>query len=107
MLERRLPGIREAIKVIDVSTPATIIRYTANWKGSQEGCLIRPGAGVRQLPNTIPGLNQFMMIGQWIMPGGGLPSGPLTAKPAIKAICRQDRVPFLPHTPEPAVFVGG
>jgi hypothetical protein len=36
------------------------------------------------------------MIGQWVMPGGGLPSGLITARLAIKAICRQDHVPFTP-----------
>ncbi len=43
------------------------------------------------------------MVGQWVMPGGGLPSGPMTARPAIKAICKQDHVPFVLHPePEPA-----
>jgi hypothetical protein len=35
------------------------------------------------------------------MPGGGLPCGPLTARPAVKAICRQDHVPFRFHEGEP------
>jgi hypothetical protein len=35
-----------------------------------------------------------MMVGQWVMPGGGLPSGPMTARPTVKAICRADRVRF-------------
>jgi phytoene dehydrogenase-like protein len=99
-LEKRVPGLREAIDVVDVSTPASVIRYTGNWKGSQEGWLIEPGAGFKMLPNTLPGLDRFMMVGQWVMPGGGLPSGPMTAKPAIKAICKQDHVPFVLH-PEP------
>ena len=97
VLEKRLPGLRNAIEVIDVSTPASVIRYTGNWKGSQEGWLIEPGAGFKMLPNTLPGLDRFMMVGQWVMPGGGLPSGPMTAKPAIKAICKQDHVPWVSH----------
>jgi phytoene dehydrogenase-like protein len=101
VLQRRIPQIRHEIEVIDVSTPASIIRYTGNWKGSQEGWLAKPGAGFKPLPNTLPGLRQFMMVGQWIMPGGGLPSGPMTARPAIKAICKLDHVPFDVH-PEPA-----
>jgi phytoene dehydrogenase-like protein len=104
VLERRIPGTREAIEVLDVSTPATVIRYTGNWRGSQEGWLVEPGASFRLLPNTLPGLSQFMMVGQWILPGGGLPSGPMTARPAIKAICRHDHLPFTvraPETPEP------
>lgn len=97
ILEKRIPGLRDVIEVTDVSTPATIIRYTGNWKGSMEGWFITPGTRFRPLPNSLPGLRQFMMVGQWIMPGGGLPSGPMTARPAIQAICKQDRVPFTPQ----------
>jgi phytoene dehydrogenase-like protein len=94
ILERMVPEVRPAIEVIDVSTPATVIRYTGNWKGSMEGWLLTPASGFRQLPNTLPGLRHFMMAGQWVMPGGGLPSGLMTARSAVQAICRQDRKPF-------------
>lgn len=94
VLEGHLPGIRQSIEVMDVSTPATVIRYTGNWKGSQEGWIMPPGAGLKSYPNTLPGLDHFFLIGQWIMPGGGLPSGPMTARPAIKAICKRDHVAF-------------
>ena len=96
-LEKRVPDIRAAIEVVNVSTPATIIRYTGNWQGSMEGWLLTPKTGIRPLPRTLTGLSKFMMIGQWTMPGGGLPSGPMTARPAIQAICKQDRVPFTPR----------
>ena len=101
VLERRIPDIREAIETIDVSTPATVFRYTRNWKGTMEGWLIVPGDSFKPLPNTLPGLRHFVMAGQWVMPGGGLPSGPMTARPAVKFICRQDHVPFEIHA-EPA-----
>ncbi len=64
-----MPGIREAVEMVDVSTPATVIRYTGNWCGSQEGWLFKPGGGSGCCPNSLPGLKQFMMVGQWIMPG--------------------------------------
>lgn len=95
VLERRIAGVRAAVETVDVSTPATVMRYTGNWKGSMEGWLIEPIHGVRPLPNTLPGLRRFLMAGQWVMPGGGLPSGPMTARPAVKAMCREDRVPFV------------
>jgi phytoene dehydrogenase-like protein len=98
-LEKKIPDVRPAIEVIDVSTPFTVIRYTGNWKGSMEGWFVAPGSGFRLLPNTLPGLRKFMMVGQWVMPGGGLPSGPMTARPAIQAICKHDRVPFTPGLP--------
>jgi phytoene dehydrogenase-like protein len=94
VLDKQIPGARAAIETVDVSTPATVIRYTGNWKGTMEGWLVEPGASFRPLPNTLPGLDRFLMVGQWVMPGGGLPSGPMTARPAVKAICKRDRLPF-------------
>jgi len=96
ILEAKLPDVRAAIEVIDVSTPATVIRYTGNWKGSMEGWLMTPATGFRPLPIRLPGLRRFIMAGQWVMPGGGLPSGLMTARSAIHAICKEDRMPFLP-----------
>jgi phytoene dehydrogenase-like protein len=101
LLEKRIPGARAAIELVDVSTPASVFRYTGNWQGTMEGWLPEPGSGFRPLPNALPGLERFMMVGQWVMPGGGLPSGPMTAKPAIRAICKHDHVPF-DLQPEPA-----
>ena len=97
ILERRVAEVRQAIEVLDVSTPATVIRYTGNWKGSMEGWLLKPGRGYRSLPNTLPGLRQFLMVGQWVLPGGGLPSGLMTARSAVQAVCKQDKVPFAPR----------
>ena len=97
VLQRRVPGARAAVETVDVSTPATVMRYTGNWKGSMEGWLLEPGQGFRPLPNTLPRLQRFLMVGQWVMPGGGLPSGPMTARPAVKAMCRHDGVPFQSH----------
>jgi phytoene dehydrogenase-like protein len=99
ILARSVPEVRQAIEVIDVSTPATVIRYTGNWQGSMEGWLLTPATGYQQLPNSVPGLRKFLMVGQWIMPGGGLPSGLLTARSAIQAVCRQDRIPFAARQP--------
>jgi phytoene dehydrogenase-like protein len=94
ILERRIPGIGRAIEVLDVSTPATVIRYTGNWKGSMEGWLMTPATGFGELPQTLPGLGRFLRIGQWAQPGGGLPGGLMTARAALKAICRHLQVRF-------------
>ncbi len=96
VLDRAVPGVRSAIEVVDVATPATVIRYTGNWKGSMEGWLLTAGMGFAPLPNTLPGLERFVMAGQWVMPGGGLPSGLVTARTAVQAMCKADRIAFLP-----------
>lgn len=101
VLEEKIPGVRDAIEVIDVSTPATVIRYTGNWQGSMEGWLMTPATGFRTLRMDLPGLQRFLMVGQWVMPGGGLPSGLMTARSAIQSVCKEDHVPFLPPLPSP------
>jgi phytoene dehydrogenase-like protein len=87
-LERRIPGVRADIEVIDVATPASVIRHTGNWKGSMEGFIVLPKAGFRPLRMSLPRLDHFRMVGQWVMPGGGLPSGLITARRCIQDICR-------------------
>ncbi|MGA0599375.1 phytoene desaturase family protein [Caulobacter sp. KR2-114] len=97
VLARRIPGVERAIEVVDISTPATVIRYTGNWQGSMEGWLMTPATGLRQLPTTLPGLDRFLMAGQWVAPGGGLPGGLMSARAAVRALCHRDHRPFLPH----------
>ncbi len=96
IFDERTPGMRAAIEVVDVSTPATVARYTRNWHGSMEGWLLTPQTGLRPLPSALPGLRRFLMIGQWVMPGGGLPSGLITARRAVRRMCRQDGIDFVP-----------
>ena len=97
VLEKHIAGLRPAIEVVDVSTPATVIRYTGNWKGSMEGWLLTPATRFKPLSNTLPGLERFVMAGQWVMPGGGLPSGLITARMAMRKICQEDGVEFVHH----------
>ncbi|MCC8400510.1 NAD(P)/FAD-dependent oxidoreductase [Paraburkholderia sp. MMS20-SJTN17] len=96
IFDERTPCERDAIEVIDVSTPATVVRCTRNWHGSMEGWLLTAQTGLRPLPSMLPGLRRFMMIGQWVMPGGGLPSGLITARRAVRRICREDGIAFVP-----------
>jgi phytoene dehydrogenase-like protein len=94
--EHRFPAARGKVEVVDVATPATVVRYTGNWRGSMEGWLMTPATGIRTLPAVLPGLKHFYMAGQWISPGGGLPSGLLTARAVSKKICRDLRRPWSP-----------
>jgi phytoene dehydrogenase-like protein len=98
VLARRIPDADRAIEVVDVSTPATVIRYTGNWQGSMEGWLMTPATGLRRLPIALPGLDRFLMAGQWVAPGGGLPGGLMSARAAMRALCHSDRRPFLAHS---------
>jgi phytoene dehydrogenase-like protein len=98
LLEQRFPGISSQVEMVDVATPMTFERYTGNWKGSFEGWLITPeNANVLMKPmsQTLPGLRNFYMCGQWVEPGGGLPTGVMSARRLIKSICKEHNKKFL------------
>ncbi len=98
VLERRMPGFAEQIEVVDVSTPLTVVRYTGNWRGSQEGWMITTETvGMvmgRGMEKTLPGLGDFYMCGQWVEPGGGVPTAAGSGKAVIKTICGKDKKKF-------------
>jgi phytoene dehydrogenase-like protein len=96
ILERRLPEIIGHIEVTDVATPASVVRFTGNWKGSMEGWIMTPSNVLAPLHQQLPGLRRFLMAGQWVRPGGGLPSGLMTGRAAVQAICREDGIAFRP-----------
>jgi phytoene dehydrogenase-like protein len=96
-LENRFPAARGKVEVVDVATPATVVRYTGNWRGSMEGWLMTPATGIRSLPSVLPGLRDFYMVGQWVSPGGGLPSGLMTGRAVSRKICRDHHRPWKPR----------
>jgi len=85
-LDKELGGIKENLEMVDVSTPATLIRYTHNWKGSVEGWMVTKETGFDSLPKTLPGLQDFFMAGQWVEPGGGVPSAFFSGRNLVQVI---------------------
>lgn len=96
-LEKRFGNLRACVEQIDVSTPATVIRYTNNWKGSLEGWVLTPEMGFKPMKKVLPGLSNFYMVGQWVEPGGGLPTALLSGRNVTQIICKADRVKFKSH----------
>ena len=94
ILEQKLGNFKEHVEVVDVATPATFIRYTNNWKGSFEGWLPTPKFILYKMNKELPGLNNFYMIGQWVMPGGGLPPALVSARDVTQIICKKDKKKF-------------
>jgi hypothetical protein len=61
---------------LNISRPTT----TSSWLA------VPSGAGMRA-HRFAAGLRRFLMAGQWILPGGGLPSRLMTARMAVRATC--------------------
>lgn len=97
LLEQRFPGLSSQVEMVDVATPLTFERYTGNWKGSFEGWQITPQNAytvMKPMPLTLPGLQNFYLCGQWVAPGGGLPTGVMFGRRLVQMLCKQDGIKF-------------
>jgi phytoene dehydrogenase-like protein len=98
-LEARYPGISSQVEMTDVATPYTTWRYTLNHKGTYEGWLFTPEAFRTSVEKTLPGLANFYMAGQWVQPGGGVPTVIMSGREVIQIICHQDKKRFSTSSP--------
>jgi phytoene dehydrogenase-like protein len=89
-LEAHYPGLSAQVEMTDVATPCTTWRYTRNWRGAYEGWLPTGSQLMTSLPRTLPGLADFIMAGQWVIPGGGVPTCLISGRDAIRILCKQD-----------------
>lgn len=98
-LERRYPGLRDKTEIVNVTSPATMERYTGNhggsilaWKAFTEAedlaNILINKHGMR-----LPGLRGFYMAGQWVT-GGGLIRAASSGRFAVQFICRDLKRPF-------------
>ena len=96
ILEKRFPGIKEHVEVFDVTTPATVERYTLNFHGWQpwpvpEGEIKTMMSG---LSKTLPGIQNFYMVGQWASAMIGISNAAVMGRNLIKEICKKDKEEF-------------
>lgn len=94
ILDRRLGNIAAHVEAVDISTPATFHRYTNNWKGCIQGWEWLPGLIPEVGKKVLPGLKHFYMIGQWILPGGGVTPALTMGRDITRIICKKDRKKF-------------
>lgn len=98
-LDNRFPGLADAVEMRDVATPMTWVRYTGNWRGSFEGWLVSTKSLRMRMKKTLPGLNNFYMAGQWVEPGGSVPSAAISGRNVVQILCKRNRKPFLTTIP--------
>jgi len=90
-LEETMPGIKDKIEVVDVTTPMTYIRYTNSWKGSPMGFSKNI---LLNLPRRLPKLGNFFMAGQWVG-DMGVSGAAKSGRDIVQLICNQDQKKFI------------
>lgn len=98
-LEERFPGIKTQIEMRDIATPVTWERYTGNWRGAYEGWMFEIKNLLSSMKKTLPGLDNFYMAGQWVNPGGGMPTAVMSGNHTIQMICKKDKKKFVAYKP--------
>jgi phytoene desaturase len=98
-LEAHYPGISSQVEMTDVATPYTAWRYTLNHQGAYMGWLPTPEVITKRVERTLPGLTNFYMAGQWVMPGGGVPPCLYSGQHVVQLLCHREGKPFLRALP--------
>ena len=83
-LEQIWPGISSQVEMCNIATPLTFERRTGNFRASITGWSLTPEQAGANIPKTLPGLENFWMVGQWVYPGGGLPAGVSTGREVME-----------------------
>jgi phytoene dehydrogenase-like protein len=99
-VEQALPGVKSAVRVVDVATPLTYWNMARSWRGAYEGWLPSDVAFFSHVRKTLPGLGHFYMAGQWVEPGGGVPMAVMSGRQAVHLLCSEHDLPF--RVPRPA-----
>jgi len=93
-LEKHYPGITAKVELTDIATPYTTWRYTLNHEGAFMGWSPTPKALRAMFKKTLPGLKDFYMAGQWVMPGGGVPPCFYSGRHVVQLMCKRDGKKF-------------
>ncbi len=103
LLEKRFPGLRQQIEIVDVATPMTTLRFTGNGQPYHfpASTMARVLLMHQRLSQTLPGLGNFFMVGQWAGVGG-VPLVAAMGRGVARAICRGDRRAFTTNPAAPA-----
>lgn len=94
-LEKLFPGIGAAVEVTDVVTPLTYWNAARSWRGAYEGWLPNAAGLFGHVERTLPGLEGLYLAGQWIEPGGGVPTALASGRKTAQAICAAEGRPFV------------
>ena len=94
IISARMIDISEDIDMTDISTPATVQRYTGNWQGSIQGWANDNLFEMKKVEKELPNLHNFYMIGHWVQPGGGVPIAFLSGRTITQIICQRLNIHF-------------
>jgi phytoene dehydrogenase-like protein len=90
LLETRyLPGLAERIKVVEIATPVTLERYTANERGATYGLAPTPRQIGRGRPANRTPLKGLYLAGHYTRPAHGIVGAALSGRFVANMISKE------------------
>jgi phytoene dehydrogenase-like protein len=86
-LDPHLPDISASVRLVDVATPLTYWNMARSWRGAYEGWLPRSESFLGHVQKKLPNLEGLYLAGQWVEPGGGVPTAILSGRHAVQLLC--------------------
>ncbi len=94
LLEPHLPGLSGAVRMTDIVTPLTYWNMARSWRGSYEGWMPNRESLFGHADKMLPHLDGFYMAGQWVEPGGGVPTAVTSGRQVVQILCAHEDQPF-------------
>lgn len=94
-LDKLFPGIAASVEMIDVVTPLTFWRSARSWRGAYEGWMPNAESFFGHVERTLPGLERLLLAGQWVEPGGGVPTALASGRQTAQLICAAEGERFV------------
>jgi phytoene dehydrogenase-like protein len=93
-LEECLPAMKGQVTLTDVATPLTYWNMARSWRGAYEGWMPNSESFFGHVQKKLPGLHGLYLAGQWVEPGGGVPTALMSGRQAVQLICAGAHAPF-------------
>lgn len=91
-IERRFPGFKDAVEVMDIGTPATMRRFSGNPGGEVYGAAQTIWQqNIFRFPNEIKGRNLYF-ASAWVNPGGGVSGSLLSSIAVVESILKSSNI---------------
>jgi phytoene dehydrogenase-like protein len=97
-LEKRFPGFISQIEAVDIVTPVSVEHWTGGYRGFAQPW--PPPAELAEEINkhgvtkTLPGLQNFYMVGQWAGGTFGISTVCVMARKLVRELCKRDQKSF-------------
>jgi phytoene dehydrogenase-like protein len=95
-LEPDFAQLSSSVRMTDVATPLTYWNMARSWRGAYEGWLPTAQSMLGHVRKELTGLQGLFLAGQWVEPGGGVPTAVLSGRQAANLLCDRAGRAFVP-----------